>query len=436
MDKRLRAYIIPNVLAMTGTSCYILVDTFFISWSQGANGITALNLTLPIYGIIYAIGAMIGIGSATRYALCKALGDPEADDFFLNAIIFILIVGLLFIGAGCFFPGAILRWMGADDTILTIGLPYLRIVLWFAPLFMLNYALTSFVRNDGSPNIAMAATMTSGLFNIVFDYIFMFPLGLGMVGAALATGCSPLVSGLICMTHYLSRRNTIRLTWKAPSVKKLLLACHLGVAAFVGEIASGITTMVFNFILLALGGNVAVAAYGIIANIAYVGTALFNGVSQGLQPLASEVHGKSDWEGERLIYRHSLQIGLIIAVALVLAVQLLTGPLVAIFNSEGSAELARYAHIGMRVYFLGFLIGSVNIVRAGFYSATGRGMESSVIALSRGVVAIVLFAFLLSRLFGIMGVWLAFPVSELFTLLLSAVVIRGGRGGSSPLSDR
>lgn len=149
-------------------------------------------------------------------------------------------------------------------------------------LFILNYTATAFVRNDGAPNVAMAATLGSGIFNIVFDYIFIFPLGLGMAGAAWATAVSPVVSMAICLTHYLSKRNTVRFMRKLPSLRKLLAACELGVVAFVGEISSGITTMVFNFVLLDLVGNIGVAAYGVVANLALVGTALFNGVSQGL----------------------------------------------------------------------------------------------------------------------------------------------------------
>ena len=425
MEKRLRGYLIPNVLATMGTSCYVLVDTFFISVSAGANGITALNLALPLFGIIYGIGAMIGVGSATRYALDKALGRPDANDYFTNAMCFTLLVGMVFVAAGALFPQYILGWMGADNTIMELGLPYVRIILCFAPLFMLNYTLTAFVRNDGSPNIAMAATVTSGLFNIVFDYILMFPMGLGLTGAALATGFSPVVSALICLFHFLSPRSTLRALRLRPSVGRLIRSCQLGVSAFVGEVSGGITTMVFNFILLDLGGNTAVAAYGVIANIAFVGIALFNGIAQGLQPMASEVHGRQDAEGEKRIYRHCLQISLGLAAVLVGCILLGADGLTALFNSEGSQQLTDYARVGMRLYFLGFLVAAVNVVRAGFYSATGRGFAASVISLSRGVVSIVLFAFLLSRALGILGVWLAFLACEVFTLLLSLALPKG-----------
>ena len=313
MKKQLRKYIAPNILAMVGTSCYVLADTFFISIAAGANGITALNLVLPIYGLIFALGSMIGVGSATRYSLHRSVGNPDARDYFSNSVWFTLLVSCIFVAAGIWFPDRVLTLLGADAEILQIGLTYTQIVLCFAPFFMLNYTFTAFVRNDNAPKLAMAATLTSGIFNIAFDYIFMFPMKMGMVGAALATGISPIVSMSVCMIHYLSKNSTIVFTWKLPSIKRFLSSCTLGVAAFVGELSSGITTMVFNFILLGLSGNTAVAAYGVIANIALVGTALFNGVSLGLQPVASSVHGQMNSDGEKRIYRHSLQISLVIA---------------------------------------------------------------------------------------------------------------------------
>lgn len=433
MEKQLRRYLLPNILAMIGTSCYILADTFFISLSQGPNGITALNLVLPLYGLIFALGSMIGIGSATRYALGKGSNTPDYHLYFSNSIAWTLLVGAVFVALGVAVPDGVLRLMGADNTILQVGHNYIRIVLCFAPLFMLNFTCTAFVRNDGAPRIAMAATLLSGLFNILFDYLLMFPLGLGMTGAALATGFSPVVSMSICLLHYLSPRNTIRLTPTLPSLRRLLSACQLGVVAFVGEMSSGVTTMVFNFILLHLAGNAAVAAYGIVANIALVGVALFNGISQGLQPLASACHGSGDIQGQSRIYRHSMFIGLCVSAVVVAVVVTFAGTLVAVFNSQHSAQLADYAIPGLRLYFLGFLFAGANIVKSGFYSATGRGRESSILALCRGVVAIVAFAFLLSHLFGITGVWLAFPAAELFTLLLGLVLGRPqGLGAPDP----
>ena len=419
-QKRLYQYIAPNILAMVGISCYILADTFFIATAQGTNGITALNLALPIYGIIFAIGSMIGTGSAIRYALAKATGQQEAKKYFSNALIWDVIVSVIFIAAGLFFPGQVMRVMGADTVIESIGMPYTRIVLCFTPFFMMNYAFTAFVRNDNAPHIAMAATLLSSLFNIVFDYVFMFPLG--MTGAALATAVSPIVSILICMVHYLSPKSSVSFHFMVPSVKMLISSCSLGVVAFVGEIASAVTTMVFNFVLLGLDGNTAVAAYGVIANTALVGTAIFNGVSQGLQPLASEAHARGEADEKRKILIKSVLIGIVLAVVLIGGVWIFAPQITDVFNSEHSEQLAAYAVPGIRIYFAGFFAAAINIIFAGFLSATDHAKESSIVAITRGIVAIIAFALIIPKFLGITGVWLAFPAAEVLTLFVALVI--------------
>ena len=250
------------------------------------------------------------LAAGLSQTLAKATGQQETKKYFSNALIWDAIVSVIFIAAELFFPGQAMRVMGADAAIEAIGIPYIRIVLCFTPFFMMNYAFTAFVRNDNAPHIAMAATLLSSLFNIVFDYVFMFPLGMGMTGAALATAVSPIVSILICMVHYLSPKSSVSFHFIVPSVKMLISSCSLGVVAFVGEIASAVTTMVFNFVLLGLDGNTAVAAYGVIANTALVGTAIFNGVSQGLQPLASEAHARGEEHEKHQILVKSIVTGI------------------------------------------------------------------------------------------------------------------------------
>lgn len=317
-----------------------------------------------------------------------------------------------------------MKFLGADASILKVGLNYLKIVLCFAPFFMLNYIFTAFVRNDDACNIAMMATLISGLFNIVFDYIFIFPMKMGMTGAALATALAPLVSMLVCLVHYLSSKNTVKLVIAKVSFKKLLMSCNLGIVAFISEISSGITTMVFNYILLNLGGNLAVAAYGIIANFALVAVALFNGVAQGLQPLASKSHGLANEDYEKRIFQQSLLIAIVIALILIFIILLFGDKFVLVFNQDNSKVLAMLANRGMKIYFLGFLFAAMNMIRAGFYSATGKAKESALIACLRGVIAIVFFAVVLSYFWQIDGVWLSFLVAEVFTFVLSVILIK------------
>ena len=418
VEKMFVRYVFQNILGMLGISAYILADTFFISMAEGAGGITALNLVLPIYSLIFGIGAMIGVGSAIRFSILRARRDETADEYFTNALMFAVIFGVLFMAAGVLIPDKIVAALGGDDMIVAIGTPYTRIFLMFTPFFMGNYICNAFVRNDGNPSLAMQATLLSSLFNIVMDYVLMFPLGLGMAGAAWATAFSPVVGILICCRHFCSKKSTVRIRRQRPSVKRLLEASKLGVAAFVGEISSGVTTAVFNFLILGLAGNDGVAAYGIVANVAIVATSIFNGVAQGTQPLFSQFYGR----GEKEAIKKTLKLAAGTSVVLALLVIMVTGgftePIVNAFNSEQNGQMASYAREGVRIYFCGFLFAGFNIVGAGYLSAIEAAGWAFATSIVRGVAAISVCAFVLAHFLGMTGIWLAFPAAEFLTALI------------------
>ncbi len=436
MKKRYVKYVSQNIWGMLGNSAYILADTFFIARAAGADGIAALNLVLPIYSLIFAIGAMIGMGSATRFKVLRARKDREADLYFSNGIYFCLIISILFVLAGILIPDKILVFLGADEVIVRVGTPYTRIFLLFTPFFMLNYVFSAFVRNDDNPTLAMVATFSSSIFNIVMDYVLMFPLGMGMAGAALATAFSPVVGMSISSLHFFSKKNTVKFQAKSFSVVRLIKSCALGVSAFVGEMASGVTTLVFNIILLKIAGNVGVAAYGIVANIALVCIAIFNGITQGVQPLLSESYGKGDRGAMKKLLKWSMITALCFAIIMNGISNLIPDEIVEVFNSEGNKEMSAYAVDGLRLYFIGFLFAGINIVGTGYLSATESAFGALVSSISRGFVAITLCAVLLAVVLGMTGVWLAFPAAESVTLLIMLPFLTKGLSSSSSLSGR
>ena len=426
LTKQFFKYVSQNIFGLIGTSCYILADTYFIAQAAGTDGVTLLNLCLPMYNLIFAFGSMIGLGAATRYAILQAQGEARAQRYFSNAILCACLIAIPFMLAGAFCPGTLLQLMGGDADIVALGLNYTRIFLLFTPFFMCNYILSAFVRNDGDPSLAMVATLSGSLFNVVFDYIFIFPMGLGLPGAALATAISPVLSIAICSRHFFQKSNTLTFVRQAPSARLLVQSCQLGISGFVGELSSAVTTTVFNFLLLRLAGNVGVAAYGVVANFALVATAIFNGVAQGAQPLVSECYGRSDRAGAKKLLLLGSCTALVLA-AVLYGIFGFTDGLVGVFNSEHSAQMAEFAHMGMRLYFIGYFFAGFNIVAAGYLSATNRPVEASITSICRGMVAIVACSLVLSRLFGMNGVWAAFPASELLTAALTLVLLFRGK---------
>lgn len=423
IEKNFLKYVSQNIVGTLAISAYVLADSLFIAYGEGADGMAALNLVLPVYSLIFAIGSMIALGSATRFKIYKAQNHKHADLPFSNAVFWALLLGLAGVFAGILIPDHIVRFMGGDERILELGTPYTRIFLLFTPFFMLNYIFNAFVRNDGNPSLAMIATLASNLFNIVMDYVFMFPCGLGMAGAALATAISPVVGSSICCMHLFSKKSSIHFTWRLPSFRLLIQSCQLGISAFIGEISSGVATMAFNFLILGIAGNVGIAAYGVVANTAIVATSIFNGISQGAQPLLSDCYGRGQKSSIRKILKLSILTALAGALLIVLLANTIPDQLVQIFNRENNPQMAAYAITGTRIYFIGFLFAGFNIVGMGYLSATEHAGLAFVTSIFRGIVAILLCAVILAKLFAMTGVWLAFPVAELLSALLMIYAI-------------
>ncbi len=424
MLKNFVKYVSQNMLGMVGMSLYILADTYFISVAVGADGITALNLVLPLYNLIFALGSMIGVGSAIRYVVDRNHQKADSDSYFFHALLWAFLIGLIFVVIGIFIPDKMIQLLGGDAQIVATGTSYTRIFMIFAPFFMWNLICNAFVRNDGAPSIAMSATLFSSLFNIVCDYVLMFPLGLAMKGAALATGCSPLVGILICGIHFRSKNCTLRLKPVVPSFKRLLYSCQVGISSFVAEISSGVITVVFNMIILSLAGNTGVAAYGVVANTSLVAVALFNGIAQGSQPLISAFYSKGQKSDIYTVLKMALWTSLGTAVLLYSCIFLFASNITAVFNGEQNMALAAYAQSGLRLYFIGFLFAGINIIGTASLSAVEAAKYAFAASVSRGFITIILFAFLLSALLGLSGVWLAFPAAEFVTMLITLYGLR------------
>lgn len=277
-----------NVLGMLALSCYILADTFFVSQGLGTNGLTALNLAIPIYSFIHGSGLMIGMGGATKYTIFRSRGDIAAGHrSFTHAVYLAVCFAVFFVLLGLFLPGRIIGLFGAEGEVWEMGTVYLRVILLFAPAFLMNNVLLCFVRNDGAPQLSMAAMITGSLSNVVLDWVFIFPCRMGMFGAAFATGLAPLISMGVLSVHFLRRRQQFTFQFQRPRLRTAGGILSSGVPSLVTEVSSGIVMIVFNAIILGLEGNVGVAAYGVIANLSLVVLAMYTGIAQGVQPLFS-----------------------------------------------------------------------------------------------------------------------------------------------------
>ena len=435
MQKRFFKYITLNMLGALGLSGYILADTFFVANRLGSNGLAALNLAISVFGLINGLGMLLGIGGATRYSICRYQGDEErANRTFTAAAAWGVLLGLGLALAGGLWAGPLAARLGAEGAAMPMCTSYLRTVLLFAPCFILNHILIAFVRNDGNPKLAMTAMLVGSLANIVLDYVFLYPMNLGIFGAALATGTAPVIGLCISGVHILTGRNRFRLRPTPLRPRVLADLAGLGSAAFLNECSSGVVLVVYNLLMMGLAGTLGVAAYGIVANLALMALALFTGMSQGAQPLISQAHGRGEREQVGRLYRLALLLGGL-AGAGVAALAVLAAPaLAALFNAAGDPLLQQMAVEGLRLYFLGFPLAGVNIVTAACLGATERARASFLLSLFRGGVGIVAVVLVFAALFGRTGIWLAFPATEALTLLLSTVLLRVPRAAAAEVS--
>lgn len=413
-------YVSLNVCGMIGMSCYILADTFFVSKALGSTGLAALNFCIAFFSVMQGFGLMIGIGGATRYTILRNSGEKEGtDEVFTHALLLGGAVAVILLLIGIFFSGPLATVLGADEVTFPLAKTYLTTVLCFAPFFVINNIVLAFVRNDGSPKLSMTAMLVSSFSNVVLDYIFMFPLSMGMFGAAFATGLSPVLSLCILSLHFVKRNNHFTFRRCRIRVKSLWDIATLGASSFIGEMSSAIVLITFNLAILKIEGNIGVAAYGIVANIALIATAMFTGVAQGLQPLASQGYGTGDRVLIRQVSRYAIVTALGIATVIYVVLSVWCAPVTAIFNSEGNEVLARLAMRGLRIYFVGFFFAGINIVAAAVFSATSAAGKAFFVSILRSCVLIIPMVLLMSHFLKMDGIWLSFVVTEFMVCLIS-----------------
>lgn len=418
-------YVSLNVMGMIGLSCYILADTFFVSKGLGADGLTALNLAIPIYSFIHGSGLMIGMGGGTRYSIQKSQKDHgAANRTFTHALYLAAIFAVIFVTVGLLFAGDIVYLFGARENVYTMSRTYLRVILLFAPAFLLNNVLLCFVRNDGAPQLSMAAMLGGSFSNVILDWVFIFPCGMGIFGAVFATGLAPIISMIILSPHFLRKKNQFHPVKCRPQAKQAVWIISSGVPSLVTEVSSGVVMIVFNSIIMNLSGNVGVAAYGVIANLSLVIIAIYTGVAQGIQPLMSQSFGRKDYGAIRTFLRCAMITMAVFSIVIYLIVFFGASPLTAIFNSEGDTMLQAIAEDGLRLYFIACPFAGFNIIISIYFTSTERPLPAHVISLLRGFIVIIPMAFLLSVLGKIHGVWCAFPVTEALVAVIGMILFR------------
>ncbi|MEY8427498.1 MATE family efflux transporter [Lachnospiraceae bacterium 46-15] len=426
--KEYAKYALFNVLGMLGLSCYILADTYFVAKGLGSDGLAALNLAIPIYSFIHGSGLMLGIGGATRYSIAKSQEQANRmNHIFSHTVFSMCALSMVFFTVGLLGAEDIARLLGADDAIFSMCRTYLQVLLLFSPLFMLNDVILCFVRNDGAPQLAMASMLAGSFSNIILDYVFIFSFRMGIFGAVLATGFAPAIGLAVQSTFFIQKKNHFRLVKCMPCLPVLGQIFSTGIPSLITELSSGIVIMAFNTIILGLMGNTGVAAYGIIANLSIVVIALYTGIAQGIQPLLSRYYGAGNDRNTRSVFQYALYTVILLSVIVYLGVFFCADWLASVFNSEGDLTLQAIAVDGMKLYFTACIFAGTNIIFSMYCTSTDNPRPASILSVLRGFLLILPMAFVMSRLWGMTGLWLAFPATELAAAVLGIFLLRHSR---------
>lgn len=426
---RLIRFTLPSIAMMVFTSIYSVVDGFFISNFAGKTAFAALNLIWPFLQILGGMGFMVGTGGTALVSRCLGAGDKEqAKRYFSQLIEFTAILGLLLTVVGLVFMEPIARLLGATEEMVPDCVLYGRIVISFNVAFMFQNVFQSFLIAAEKPRLGLIATVGAGLTNMALDALFVGVFRWGLAGAALATGLSQTVGGLIPLVFFLNKDNgsALHLFFTPMEAQPLLQACGNGASELMSNISGSLAAMVYNFQLLHFLGEDGVSAYGVIMYVGFIFVAIFVGYSIGSAPIISFHYGAENQKELRNMFRKSTFLVGIWGVLMALAAFLMAGPLAKLFVGYDEA-LFLLTRNAMKLYSLAFLFAGFNIFVSSLFTALNNGTVSAIVSFCRALVLQIGMVLLLPGLIGPNGLWLAAFATESCALIVDVFFLLKNR---------
>ncbi|MDD3057976.1 MAG: MATE family efflux transporter [Sphaerochaeta sp.] len=429
--KLLMRFSIPAIVGMMVNALYNVVDRIFIgnSPSIGANGIAGITIAFPIMIILIALGVLFGIGGATLFSI--RLGqkrNEEAEEALFTSFILLTGGGLVFLILGQIFMPTILRMFGASEQVLPYASSYLRVILMGSVFAVTSMGLNHFIRADGNPKVAMLSMFLGAGTNIILDPIFIYVLDWGMAGAALATIISQSFSFIWVISYFLGKRSRVKLRFAKHRIRLSVVRSivTLGFPPFTLQIMSSILNVILNKTLILHGGDLGIAAMGIVHSLQ---TLLFMpviGINQGVQPLISFNFGAKQYDR----VKEAAKLGILSATAVILVgyavTQLFPRTMVGMFNQDPALlNLGVYA---LRRWFLLTPLVGYQVIAGNFFQAIGKSKIALTLTLSRQGLFLIPAILLFAHFFGMQGILWSAPVADaLSTVLTSVFFFRGMR---------
>lgn len=425
---KLLRFTLPSICMMVFTSIYGVVDGLFVSNFVGKTPFAAVNLVMPFVMILGGMGFMIGTGGTALVS--KLLGEGKKDEAhrtFSMLVLFTLLLGAVLSAVGILTMPAVSRFLGASDAMLPDCVLYGRIVTGFTFAFMLQNVFQSFFIAAEKPRLGLIVTVAAGVTNMVLDALFMAVFKWGVAGAAIATGLSQCVGGVLPLFYFL-RPNTslLRLRPAALRLRPLLQACGNGSSELMSNISSSLVGMLYNFQLMRLIGEDGVSAYGVLMYVQFIFVAIFIGYSIGCAPVVGFHYGAQNHDELKSLLRKSVLLMAVGGVTLTLLARVLARPLAHLFVGYDAALYDLTVH-AFRLFAWSFLLAGFNIFTSGFFTALNNGGVSAAISFLRTLVFQAGSVIVLPMLLGVDGIWWAITAAEIFAFLISCTFLLAKR---------
>ncbi len=422
--QKLLNFVLPSIVMMVFTSIYGVVDGLFVSNYAGKTAFAAINLVMPFIMVLGGMGFMIGTGGTALVA--KVLGEgekKEANRYFSMMVLVTLLLGVALSVVGVIFMRPVSRLLGATEAMMDDCVLYGRIVIAFTFTFMLQNVFQSFLIVAEKPKLGLAVTVAAGVTNMVLDALFVGGFGWGIAGAAVATGLSQCVGGILPLIYFLRPNNSLlRLCKTRLELRPILKACGNGSSELMSNISSSFVSMLYNFQLLRFAGEDGVSAYGVLMYVQFIFVAIYVGYAVGSAPIVGFHYGAKNHNELKNLLRKSTLLMASSGVVLTILAMVLAGPLAKIFvgYDQGLYDLTRHA---FRVFAYSFLLAGFNIFASSFFTALNNGAVSAAISFLRTLLFQTASVLLLPLVLGVDGVWWAIFAAEVFASLISVAFL-------------
>lgn len=413
---------VPAIIGMLVNAIYNVVDRMFIGNAAdlGAIGIAGITISYPITLVLMAISLMVGVGGATRFSISLGKKEREKAGIYQgNAVVLTIIFGLVFMIFGNIFIDVILRALGASDRVMPYANDYLSIVLYGAVFQCVAMCGNNFSRAQGNPKNAMISQLIGAGFNILFDYILIMKLHMGMQGAAIATIGGQFLSMIWQLCYLCSNRSLIKLDVEHLKLKMnyALDIVKTGIPAFLMQMANSVLNFILNGTLGKYGGDIAISAVGIITSFQTICQMPLTGLMQGQQPLISYNFGAVKYDRVKETLKYAVAGGTIIAVIGFLAVEIFPETIIKMFNRE--MDVVALGTRAIRIWFICLPLLGAQIMMANYFQCIGKIKVASVLNLLRQVIILIPMILVLSTVIGLDGIFMAVPIADFSAFVIT-----------------